>query len=297
MSNFLNELIYEQKLFTLSQKNKINLSENKKLRKNKQKNNFKYLIMHSNRLIPKNKQLINLKMKHNSFNDSKKHFKLNVSDLNNLTKINNVSLNTPKNQKKSFLDINKNINNSTNNNITYFFHNKENTKSLNIFPTINKKKQISLNFHFNGNLFFSPNKFENNNNIFYNTSMKIMKINSPYSEKNSNKNFKTLIEKDKKIFSFNNLNNDYDKNHMKTLSMRDIMKKKQNKSNNINDNKNKLKIPLQNLFIKDKIKKYYVNSETQTEENNLLFTHKNLNSDGHRNIIVKIRNITKLKNK
>ena len=114
-----------------------------------------------------------------------------------------------------------------------------------------------------------------------------------------------MNKNEKNLISFTKINNNFnnDNEHMKTLSMRDLMKKKDKiklNMNNFNNNNNKiqnnnLKIPLQNLFIKDKIKKFYVNSETQTEENNLLFTPKYLNSDGHRNIIVKIRKISSIK--
>ena len=305
MSNFITKLILEQKFYNFFPKKKFNFSK-KQLNQDKKKN-FKYLIMYKKKLIPVNKQLINLKTKYRSFTNSDKHFKLNTTDLSNITKNENNSLNLPKNQKNFFLN-NNNINNTINNNISYNFYKKENIKSYTNFPHLNKKKNISLNFHFNENLFFSPSKNEKNSNVFYNTSMKIMKcnINNSNNKINSNK-FKTLNKKEKNLISFTKINNNFnnDNEHMKTLSMRDLIKKNDkiklnmnNFNNNNNNNKmqnNNLKIPLQNLFIKDKIKKFYVNSETQTEENNLLFTPKYLNSDGHRNIIVKIRKISSIK--
>ena len=301
MSNFLTKLILEQKFFNFFPKKKNNISK-KKFNQNSKKN-FKYLIIHKNNLIPVNKQLINLKAKFKNLNNSEKHFKLNTTDLSNITKTDNISLNLPKNQKKIFLNNYNYIKNTIHNNISYNFYKNEITKSYNNFPHINKKKNISLNFHFNENLFFSPSKNEKNSNVFYNTSMKIMKYNPNNSNNNLKGNtFNTLNKKDKNLISFTKINNsnNNDIEHMKTLSMRDLIKKKNKinlNNNNFNNNykkqNNNLKIPLQNLFIKDKIKKFYVNSETQTEENNLIFTPKYLNSDGHRNIIVKIRKIKK----
>jgi len=140
MSNFITKLILEQKFLNFFPKKKNNFS-NKKFNQNTKKN-FKYLIIHKNKLIPVNKQQINLKAKFKSFNNSEKHFKLNTTDLSNITKEDNISLNLPKNQKKFFLNNYNYINNTIQNNNTYNFYKNEITKSYNNFPHLKKKKKF-----------------------------------------------------------------------------------------------------------------------------------------------------------
>ena len=332
--NDKNNNIYINTIFSLNniKKNYIkfilkensNLSTNDKSTNNKEKNPYKdyYLNILKNynqrnkNFLKKNKtptNIINNDINNNMFNNNNQKIFSNRTFSHNFINIKQNKINNnflKKNlEKERFFKYKKK---DKSDKIHFYLSNKiikfdldahgNNSEKINEnfiknYNTINKKRSQSDKLNNHKNLILDNN---NSNPNILNENKTLRKI-FPYKKNNDNHYNKSLFLK-------NNLNNNiysynFYKNKKKFNNNINIKNDSNNYNNKDNNNNNKLKIdikiPFENIFLQNKLKKYFRNNNNNNNDNNNNDenNNNNYNNNNYNNNNNEYRKVIKLKSK